>query len=54
MYKEFENFYADGKLKLNPDQEENLMKFAKEIGLNENNYQYFKSQYIFSKNYSKD
>ena len=52
MYKEFEKFYTGGKLKLNPDQEENLVKFAKEIGLNQNNYQYFKSQYIFSKNYS--
>ena len=54
MYTEFEKYFVDGKLSFNDKQEETLTKFAKEIGLNTYTYQYFKSQFIFSKNYKEE
>jgi predicted butyrate kinase (DUF1464 family) len=53
MYTKFEKYFVDGKLSFNDKQEEALIKFAKEIGLNTYTYQYFKSQFIFSKNYEE-
>lgn len=53
MYTEFEKYFVDGKLSFYDKQEETLTKFAEEIGLNTYTYQYFKSQFIFSKNYKE-
>ena len=53
MYTKFEKYFVDGRLSFNDKQEEALIKFAKEIGLNTYTYQYFKSQFIFSKNYEE-
>jgi hypothetical protein len=54
MYNEFEKYFVDRKLCFNNNEEESLIKYAKEIGLNTYVYQYFKSQFIFSKNYKEE
>ena len=53
MYFEFEKYFNEGKFIADKKEEELLIKFAKEIGLNTYTYQYFKNQYIFSKNYEQ-
>jgi len=54
MYNEFEKYFVDRKLCFNNNEEESLIKYAEEIGLNTYVYQYFKSQFIFSKNYKEE
>jgi len=54
MYNEFEKYFVDRKLCFNNNEEESLIKYAKEIGLNTYVYQYFKNQFIFSKNYKEE